>query len=1100
MSSANFRWIHFSDLHVGHSMGRWLWPAFKTKFLDDISRQYDQSGPWDAVFFTGDLTQMGKREEFDELDRALDEIWARFNTLGTAPAIVTVPGNHDLARPTATLGEAVALRNFWGEPQLRNDLLERKLPDYDEFLANAFAEYSAWRERLVASGRHAQSFARGRMPGDASYRIKVGEQTIGVVGLNSTWLQLGGGDYRGKLAVDVRQLLAVTDNDPDSWCADNAANFLLTHHPTDWLHPESLKQWPSDIDVNQRFDLHLFGHMHEHNLTSQSQGGGSTRRSAQASALFGLEQYEGGKAERVQGYSLNRLVDENGKRKLTVWPRILTGQKDSDKQLTADTSMGLLDDKYFILSWEREQHEKDAAATAPIKLSSFTLASRPNEIAGELERIRYFVPDEPAHKNVRRVELHQAVSGLETNRVIWTFADWGMGEDGFLGTIQAQMQQAGAPTYRFDLSDYGNREQFLADTKGRFGVSFEVLCANIASGEPSYVLFNDIPVDLTPTPGLPPIERDVEELARILIEFASATKVILRATRQPKRDLGFPAIELKALDEADVALYLRDSKTSDALSTPDSVSAIFRHTDGVPNRIDVALRELAVTSLEDLISANTDFGDKALTVAVPPALIAAVAGVESAEDASERYAYELLKALASLPRGEQLKSIARLNGPIPFRASHALALSDRALIDSMPLTVLGPTHEPTTAKALVVPRPVREYVRDQLTDTETRSLDRRIIELYFGGNWKAGKIAASAAGRSARNSLCDMHEIVNASTLIVRHIKRAVGEGDDIEIEAGARLASAFVECLTSGHHHRAAAALCSDVIPLVPEEAYARQITVLNYEKAGCLRMTGRMEEARDLLLSLDITHLTKPQRQGMKLYLALIYDRLGEKEEAASAAKQCIALGRASAQALQAKSILAGQESDIERRMSALDEISLKSVRTKAYVVANNIGITTALLAMRNGDLENARTRLREVIACAARERDFYNGARAVANLAGMHPRGQPFELQDKIRLIDAYHYAHNERRAVLFDQCHDSLWNVFEAAGEIDNLLSLYRSSSFIWRINGRDAEDGKYLAKLRDLENRIVQRSLDWEYFVVRLIVVFGSADDDSVALS
>lgn len=1066
-----------------------MWPRFKTKFLDDLSRLFESTGPWDAVLFSGDLTQQAQREEFDRLDQVLEELWNRFRVLGASPTLVTVPGNHDLVWPAPL--DAVMLQPYWQAEVLRNGLFDGSAFKQTSVIEAAFAAYRDWRALQIKSGRHALPMKDGVMPGDASYRIAFDAGHVGIVALNSTWLHLAKGNFQGSLAVDVRQLLAVTDQDADEWCNQNDGNLLMTHHPTDWLHPEARDHWRSDINPPGRFDLHLFGHMHEQDFATVSRGGGGESRNAQASALFGLEYLSDRNTQRIQGYSANCLLNKGNDREITVWPRVLTKLRDGSQDLTPDIALGLKDGVSFTKRYPRtDANEKSASTSINESTPSVTLERSAANIASELEKIRYFISNEPAHRSVRRLELHRVAGALEHTRIAWIAADWGMGEDGFLSAVQAHFNEIGMKTYRFDLSEYQTREQFLNDSQTRFGASFETLCENISTVGPSYVLFNDVPVGRSTAPGEMPVEHDIEALAKILTEFASGTKVLLRAQRPPRNGPQFVVAELKALDEADVAIYLRDSdQAGDALSKPEKVSQIFRLTDGVPSRIDNALRELEVTSLDDLLSANSDLGSTALTVLAPQALVSAVGELEASADLAEQRAFDLLKAIAALPAGEQLSQIARLNGPIPFRPAHAIDLTSRALLDSAPLMALG-AEENATSKALVVPRPVREYVRSRLSEAEVRSLDRKLLTLYFGEGWNKGKISGSRAGRCASNSLCPMHEIVNANTLIVRYLRRAVEDESSDNIDTAVALASAFIECLSNGSHYRGALSLCDDAMHLIPKENRERQLTILQYERARALRMTNNLEEVRDALEALDYNYLSQYQRQSAKLNLALAYRSLSKADDAKRVARDCIAIDRKSALALQAESIVATQIADSNARVAKLTALRAKSDRQKSAITTNNIALNLSDEAENRQDFEEARRLLREVVDRARREGDFYNGARAIANLAKLHPLDAPFAAADKIRLIDAYHFAHNERRGVLFDQCHEALWNVFEREQDIGNLLSLFRHSSFIWRINGREKREIQYIERLRALRGRMLQPSRDREYFYVRVTIILG----------
>jgi hypothetical protein len=68
-----------------------------------------------------------------------------------------------------------------------------------------------------------------------------------------------------------------------------------------------------------------------------------------------------------------------------------------------------------------------------------------------------------------------------------------------------------------------------------------------------------------------------------------------------------------------------------------------------------------------------------------------------------------------------------------------------------------------------------------------------------------------------------------------------------------------------------------------------------------------------------------------------------------------------------------------------------------------------------------------------------------------------------------------------------------------GEIGNLLNLFRHSSFIWRLGGREGTEARYLAKLvrmvRDLiASGELRSSRDGAYFVVRVSIVMTDLGD------
>src|ERR1041385_4335550 len=101
-ASVTFSWLHVTDLHQGQREQSLLLPRIQTAFERDLRELHDQAGPFDLVLFTGDLTQRGSAEEFAALNETLFTIWNCLEALGSYPALLPVPGNHDLGRPPAS--------------------------------------------------------------------------------------------------------------------------------------------------------------------------------------------------------------------------------------------------------------------------------------------------------------------------------------------------------------------------------------------------------------------------------------------------------------------------------------------------------------------------------------------------------------------------------------------------------------------------------------------------------------------------------------------------------------------------------------------------------------------------------------------------------------------------------------------------------------------------------------------------------------------------------------------------------------------------------------------------------------------------------------
>ena len=318
-------WLHLTDLHAGEAQHRRLWPNVRDKFYSDLRRVFDRTGPWDLVFFTGDLTFQGSPADFEAVDRLFNDLWAEFRRLGCAPVLVVVPGNHDLVRPSDTSRpEVLALLAWHRDARVRGAFWDARNAQYQAVIDQAFAPFTAWYAGWRKAHPHEwyDSLQAGLIPGDFAMTVDKQGIRVGIVGLNSSFLQLTGDNYRKRLDLDLAQLNKVCGSEAGNWWKTLNASILLTHHPSDWLMNE--QGFYAEIAQPERFLLHLYGHMHESAVEYIRTGGQLPVRMAQGASLFGLETI-GSKTKRIHGYSGGRLdVDTSQARgKLRIWPRIV---------------------------------------------------------------------------------------------------------------------------------------------------------------------------------------------------------------------------------------------------------------------------------------------------------------------------------------------------------------------------------------------------------------------------------------------------------------------------------------------------------------------------------------------------------------------------------------------------------------------------------------------------------------------------------------------------------------------------------------------------------------------------------------------------------
>ena len=154
--------------------------------------------------------------------------------------------------------------------------------------------------------------------------------------LNSSWLQIQGGDHEGKLALPLAQFHAALPDDLplDLFSKERVHRALLMmHHPPEWLTERFEEEFLRGIYRPDRFALCLHGHMHEPTSKRIAVDGGEERLFFQAPSLFGLEHYGTSKASRLFGYAFGELREDG---EVRAWPLSRVSKGDGSTEFVAD--------------------------------------------------------------------------------------------------------------------------------------------------------------------------------------------------------------------------------------------------------------------------------------------------------------------------------------------------------------------------------------------------------------------------------------------------------------------------------------------------------------------------------------------------------------------------------------------------------------------------------------------------------------------------------------------------------------------------------------------------------------------------------------------
>jgi hypothetical protein len=304
-----FRWIHLSDIHVGHGDAEHGWDQklVMDALRRDIAAQVKKDhSPIDAIFVTGDIAFSGAGRSPTEYAEAKAWLLALASDAGVTPSqIFVVPGNHDVNRAADKDRNTKRLLE-----SLRNgsDKIDTALADKSDraLLASRMAAYLAFAADFAPADAEERLFWVHRLSALDGLRVRI-------IGLNTALLAADDQD-QGKLRLGHEQLGKALR---EPAIGEGELVMVLSHHPfrNGWLMDEK------DVDawVRNHTHVHLSGHVHEAESEQARSGAGGTFLRVVAGSAHGDQLPPGVPAS--HGYSFGAAVRVDDQLKIRIWPR-----------------------------------------------------------------------------------------------------------------------------------------------------------------------------------------------------------------------------------------------------------------------------------------------------------------------------------------------------------------------------------------------------------------------------------------------------------------------------------------------------------------------------------------------------------------------------------------------------------------------------------------------------------------------------------------------------------------------------------------------------------------------------------------------------------
>lgn len=1104
---AHLNWLHFTDLHTGSSEQNWNWPRFQKLLFEDLNRLHEAGvGPWDIVLFSGDLTQSATKEQFEQFSEILQKLWTLFNSFGCPPPLfLSVPGNHDLSRPAPTSSAVKAFKLWHTDEDVKRIFWESSSNEYRQLIEKAFGNYSSWWEKL--SLPKPENLVPGLLPGEFSTVIKKTGINIGIIGLNTAFLQLTDIDYEGKLDIHEKQLFSVCNGDPDGWCDQVNIALLMSHHGSSWLSKSAQSRYSSEIFPPGRFFSHIYGHLHEPQACNFSKGGAQEQRFRQGPSLFGLSSWGTKKENRIQGYTAGQFEIDDSMVTEKIWPRRLVKKLAGHNRLDPDNTYDLDESNCIVTTSQlKSNNQEDDSEENPISSESDNITSSCSEeiIRGndfcdnfgidvsllndpldkeqarkKLAKVpRVALNAEPQHYHIRQREKAMLESLLLNDRCAWLTYDWGLAKNSFVACVVDRFNKNGMPdVFRFLCDDIDDSLDIESHFKKQFGFTIQEFCIYTSKLDNSILVIDEISPKLIKSGSK---SREMfDRIISSILDFSPNLSIIL-ASRQHQELSVYKSVELSPLNLPDVANYINNHpKAGQQLSSGSVTEELYMHSEGLPMHLDRLIETLQVASLKDLteLEYDTPFDDISSSEPVPKALKQAVASLSASTDKYTRRGFNMLKVLSVLPEGETLQAIKRLYPAKPFYPRNAIELVGLSLLtvdlfetDSIRLTserargdYLSQEQE---NKYLCVPRQVRDYVNSILTNEERFQIVNHSANLLFGEEWRTGKIKMSRAKTlGARGTISTGPG--NEHSVIRCLLRNAIKKQEILEIKRNLQLAISYCRQLKKNDRFNDICIATDEFITLIEgldlDEKYA-ELAIL---RGQSLRMIGKRDSALKLfttVLSRDTGFLTKESLASIYLNMALIHQGNRNSNEAIEAAKMVQNLTSSdSATFMQAESIqIEFKEEPIRTEKLRILE---KKARSKNHkVVANNILLD---LCISSNDTIEKQAMLESVLATSD---DPYNKIRAVlkkVSIFSTEKKIHELNKRDKQLLNFGYSFLYAQRLTTLFTSCHEAVWCILKAESNFKTLIAAFRLSSFLWRIRGKEELEAKYLDDINEI---------------------------------
>ena len=1042
-------YIHFSDLHIGQKYANQYLSNAKDIVLQDLDFILKELKALDVVFFTGDMVQSGIESEYAEFMEWFSSIKECIYGHGYDPFYFFVPGNHDLERTSDTKSSThKMLKTSWlTDDELRNELIWESGNEYNQYCRDRFSSYSSFINSFYENNRKPPVYMTGVIPGDFYAEIEVGESKLGVLGLNSSFLQVDGDDYRKKLGIYHSQINAIFEKaDYIKRIKDCDMALLMTHHEPDWYEDNSKSDYDVNIMSSGKFAEHLCGHNHVPKARMTSYNYGTTRNLSLGPSLFGVE-LKNKEYERIHGYHAGEyLIEGNSIKKEDGYdidkdPHYRYDNKSIYKTVVLKQSESILDTIDI-----KESNRDDVLGNA--KELSETLV-RPSTIKSNV-----------IYDGVRQIEREKAIGILKNQGVVWIQSHFGLGEELFISSLMRKFGDLENSLFVLNCEGVKSYDAFEHTVAEQYSRPFISLIKNLSENyERPVLMLNGLQKEF--------VDKDLAALKNTLssiLNFNKRISIIIASYYKPS-DNYFQIVELKPLVLEDVKHCLEASNKNANYSIVD-LERVLALTNGYPMFLDLAINELEMVDISDLN--DSDFMTDKTDFNIPAIVLDYIRSLKDSTNRNERRCFSLLQLLAFLPKGETFKTISRFDSTNPFKPADLIPLKDKDLISKDYYYTFEEGRFIVTSSIIRVPQVYKEFIFS-LTDEETR---RDIFFCFFGMYFGDGWLLKSRVNiySSHKGEYCSF-AFHNACVALKQLLVYTINTRKNDELVRYLRIAGQFVEQLKRQSFFYVANIISEELFLLEKDISVEDALQPLAYLKflfADIKRLNYEYDEAETLFKELlSDNKLSHDQRMTTFECLGYLSTNRGENQMAMEYADKM----RTECKKREVINLMVADyikttnkifDSDTQK-VKELNKLYNKAKKSNQPTLAVNIAIAIANSEISEASLKKINT---EVKTPNISSYDRMRLLSAKYKLMTSSELSKSINDEDIKDVRTVYSYSFMQMLTRMMEDSHRILWDYYTAKNDYPMLVTLMKYSSFVWEMQNMTDSINEYSDKIKN----------------------------------